>query len=70
MAAAGLLSVLLIICIVVLSRLLFKAKQELFGIKSGGKRMQSEAVSRLSPGSESTVDTRENIAYEHVTSIM
>ena len=65
MAVVGLLSVLLITCIAVLSLLLFKTKQELFGIKSGATNMPLQGV--RSPSSVSTViDTKENVAYEHV----
>ena len=64
-ATAGLLSVLLIVCIAALSLLLFKAKQELFGIKSGATNMPLQGV--RSPSSVSTViDTKENVAYERV----
>ena len=54
----------LIPCIAVLSILLFKAKQELFEIKNRGTYTPHQGVSNLS----SAIDTKDNIAYEHVIS--
>ena len=66
LAAAGLLSVLLIAFVAVLSLLLFKAKQELFETTSRVSNMQIQATSSHLPASSVTViDTKENIAYEH-----
>ena len=63
-AATGLLSVLLIACIALFSLFLFRAKRELFEITSRSSNVQIQAVSNHMPGS--TIDTKENIAYEHV----
>ena len=64
-AAVGVLSLLLIMCIAVLSLLLFKAKQELFEVKSVATNIPNEGVTSFSPVS-TIIDTKENIAYERV----
>jgi hypothetical protein len=60
-AAVGVTSVLLMMCIITLSLLLFKAKQEL----KNRETSTSIQGSNLSTAS-TTIDTKKNIAYEHV----
>ena len=62
MAAVGLISVLLMMCIIILSLLLFKAKQELFEVKNRITTTPIQGARALS----TIIDTKENIAYEHV----
>ena len=67
MAAVGLISVLLIMCIITLSLLLFKTKQELFEVKN---RVTTTPIPRAQASNLSStstiIDTKKNIAYERV----
>ena len=62
-AATSLLSLSLIVCIVLLSLMLFKARKNHFDVRSRTSNVQIQAA--CVPVS-TVIDTKENIAYEHV----